>query len=259
MSRLSRLSRSISGSRAIITGAASGIGRATAQLFADEGAQLVLLDINEAALAEVSAELVAAGAQVLAIPVDLSSRMLIEQSIKQAIEHLGGLDLLINNAGLAIPAAIDDDNYADAWDVSLAVMVSAQAWAVRAALPALRQAEHPRVVNLASTEALGATRFNSAYSVAKHAALGLTRSLAVDLGKEGITVNCVCPGPVRTGITRDIPEEQKVQFANRRTALRRYADPEEIAHAILSLALPASSFITGAALVVDGGLTIRNA
>jgi len=94
---------------------------------------------------------------------------------------------------------------------------------------------------------------------AKHASLGLTRALAVDLGKEGITVNCVCPGPVRTGITESIPEEQKALFANRRTALRRYADPEEIAHAILSLALPASSYITGAALVVDGGLTIRNA
>jgi len=130
---------------------------------------------------------------------------------------------------------------------------------VRTALPFLRRSEHPRVINLASTEALGATRFNSAYVAAKHASLGLTRALAVDLGKEGITVNCVCPGPVRTGITESIPEEQKALFANRRTALRRYADPEEIAHAILSLALPAASYITGAALVVDGGLTIRNA
>ena len=106
---------------------------------------------------------------------------------------------------------------------------------------------------------LGATRFGSTYVVAKHASLGLTRALAVDLGKEGITVNCVCPGPVRTGITDGISEEDKGKFANRRTALRRYAEPEEIAHATLSLVLPASSFITGAMLVVDGGVTIRNA
>jgi 3-oxoacyl-[acyl-carrier protein] reductase len=83
--------------------------------------------------------------------------------------------------------------------------------------------------------------------------------MAVDLGREGITVNCVCPGPIRTAITAQIPEEDKAVFARRRTALRRYGDPEEVAHAILSLVLPASGFITGATLVVDGGLTIRNA
>ena len=104
-----------------------------------------------------------------------------------------------------------------------------------------------------------ATRFASAYTVAKHACLGLTRAMAVELGTEGITVNCVCPGPIRTAINANIPDEEKQVFARRRTALRRYAEPEEVAHAILSLVLPASGFITGASLVVDGGLTIRNA
>ncbi len=244
---------------AIITGAASGIGHATARVFADEGARLALLDINTDALAEVASEIGTVCPDVFTLTVDLSSRQEVETAVQKVIEHFGALDILVNNAGMAIPAAIDDDNYAYAWDQSMAVLVSAQAWAVRAALPALRQSEHPRIVNLASTEALGATRFNSAYTVAKHAALGLTRALAVDLGKEGITVNCVCPGPVRTGITDAIPEQDKAVFAGRRTALRRYADPEEIAHSILSLVLPAASFITGAALVVDGGLTIRNA
>jgi len=244
---------------AIITGAASGIGHATARVFADEGARLALLDINTDALAEVASEIGTVCPDVFTLTVDLSSRQEVETAVQKVIEHFGALDILVNNAGMAIPAAIDDDNYAYAWDQSMAVLVSAQAWAVRAALPALRQSEHPRIVNLASTEALGATRFNSAYTVAKHAALGLTRALAVDLGKEGITVNCVCPGPVRTGITDAIPEQDKAVFASRRTALRRYADPEEIAHSILSLVLPAASFITGAALVVDGGLTIRNA
>jgi len=259
VTRLTRLSRSVAGSVVIITGAASGIGRATAQLFADEGARLALLDINSAALDVLRSEIEAVGSEVYTVTVDLSSRPGVEQAVAEAVDYYGGLDILVNNAGFAVPANVEDDNYADIWDTSLAVMAGAQAWAVRAALPSLRRAQHPRIVNLASTEALGATRSNSAYVAAKHAALGLTRALAVDLGKEGITVNAVCPGPVRTGITEAIPEQDKATFANRRTALRRYAEPEEIAHAILNLALPASSYITGAMLVADGGVTIRNA
>ena len=256
---MGKLSRSIAGSRAIITGAASGIGRATAHLFADEAARLALVDINAQALDDLHAELSGAGADVRVLTADLTDREQVAAVVLDAVAALGGLDILVNNAGLAIPAPLESDDYAESWDVQQAVMASAQAWSVRSALPALRQSPHPRVINLASTEALGATRFNSAYVAAKHAALGLTRALAVEYGKDGITVNAVCPGPVRTGITDGIPEEDKQLFAQRRTALRRYAEPEEIAHAILHLALPASSFITGAALVVDGGLTIRNA
>lgn len=257
--RLSQLSRSIAGSVAIVTGAASGMGRATAQLFADEGARVAILDINGAGLEAVAGELRSVGAEVLALAVDLSSREAVEQAVRDVAAHFGAIDILVNNAGLVIPTTVEADNFAQAWDMSLAVMAGAQAWAVRAALPSLRRSPHPRIVNIASTEALGATRLSTGYSVAKHASVGLTRALAVDLGKEGITVNCVCPGPVHTGITAVISDADKATFANRRTALRRYGDPEEVAHAILSLVLPAASFITGATLVVDGGLTIRNA
>jgi len=259
MHKLSKLSRSITGSVAIVTGAASGMGRATAHLFADEGARLAIFDINQAGLEAVADEIRSVGAQVFALVVDLSSREAVEQAVQQVAAHYGAIDILVNNAGLVIPTSVDADNFAHAWDVSLAVMTGAQAWAVRAALPSLRRSPHPRIVNIASTEALGATRWSTAYSVAKHASVGLTRALAVDLGKEGITVNCVCPGPIRTAITDGISEEDKTTFANRRTALRRYGDPEEVAHATLSLVLPAAGFITGATLVVDGGVTIRNA
>ena len=259
MTRLTQLSRSIEGSVAIVTGAASGMGRATAHLFADEGARLVIIDINEEALAQVAADIEGIGGTVLALPVDLSDRDQVEAAIRKAGEHYGAIDILVNNAGFAIPAEIDTDFYVESWDKSLAVMTTAQAWAIRAALPWLREAAAPRVINVASTEAHGATRFNSAYVVAKHASMGLTRAMAVDLGKQGITVNCICPGPVHTGITDGIPDADKQTFANRRTALRRYGDPEEIAHATLSLVLPAASFITGATLIVDGGVTIRNA
>ncbi len=259
MKKLSQLSRSIAGSVAIITGAASGMGRATAHLFADEGARLGILDINGEGLEAVAGEIRSIGGEVLALTVDLSSRDAVEQAVLAVAAHFGAIDILVNNAGLVIPTTVDADNFAAAWDTSLAVMAGAQAWAIRAALPSLRQSPHPRIVNIASTEALGATRFGSAYSVAKHASVGLTRAMAVDLGKEGITVNCICPGPIRTAITQQIPEEDKATFANRRTVLRRYGEPEEVAHATLSLVLPAAGFITGATLVVDGGLTIRNA
>lgn len=259
MQRLSKLSRSITGSVAIVTGAASGMGRATAHLFADEGARLAIIDINSPALESVAEEVKSVGAEVLALTVDLSDRNAVESAIQRIAAHFGGIDILVNNAGFALPAEIDSDAYPNSWDTSLAVMATAQAWAIRAALPFLRKSANPRVVNVASTEAHGATRFNSAYVVAKHASMGLTRAMAVDLGKEGITVNCVCPGPVRTGITDAIPEQDKQTFANRRTALRRYAEPEEVAHATLSLVLPAAGFITGATLLVDGGVTIRNA
>jgi len=256
---MSQLSRSIDGSVALVTGAASGMGRATARLFADEGARLALLDINASALQAVARDIEASGAQVLSLTVDLSAREAIEQALAEVLAHYGDIDILVNNAGLVIPASIDAENFAESWDTSLAVMTTAQAWAIRAALPGLRRASHPRVVNIASTEALGATRYASAYTVAKHACVGLTRAMAVELGGEGITVNCVCPGPIRTAINANVSDEDKQIFARRRTALRRYGEPEEVAHAILSLVLPASGFITGTSLVVDGGLTIRNA
>ncbi len=259
MTRLTKLSRSIEGSVAIVTGAASGMGRATAHLFADEGAKVAIFDINGEALETVAAEIRSVGGQALAVAVDLSSRQAVEQAVQQVGQHFGAIDILVNNAGLVIPTTIDADNFEQSWDTSLAVMTSAQAWAVRAALPWLRQSPHPRIVNIASTEAHGATRYNLPYSVAKHASVGLTRALAVDLGKEGITVNCVCPGPIHTGITGGIADEDKQTFANRRTVLRRYGDPEEVAHATLGLVLPAASFVTGATLLVDGGVTIRNA
>jgi 3-oxoacyl-[acyl-carrier protein] reductase len=130
---------------------------------------------------------------------------------------------------------------------------------IRAALPHLRRSESPRIINIASTEGLGATPGHSPYTAAKHGVIGLTRSLALEFGKEGITVNCICPGPIRTGMTEAIPEDAKERYARQRTALRRYGLPEEVAHLTLSLAMPAASFVTGVALPVDGGLTIRRA
>lgn len=259
MTKLSKLDRSIRGRVALVTGAGSGMGRATAHLFADEGARLAIIDINAEALEQVAGEIRQAGGEVLPIVVDCARQAQVVAAVEQAADEFGGIDILVNNAGLVVPSMLDDESYDTSWQKSLDIMVSAQQWAIRAALPHLRKAEHPRIVNIASTEALGATANNSPYVVAKHASLGLTRAMAVELGKLGITVNCVCPGPIHTGITEAIPEADKAVFARRRTALRRYGAPEEVAHITLALVLPSASFITGAAIPVDGGLTIRNA
>ena len=156
--------------------------------------------------------------------------------------------------------AIDDDGYDEAWAKGAgrdADRASSASSALRCLICANRN--RPRIVNIASTEALGATALHSPYSAAKAGVVGLTRSLAVELGRDGITVNCICPGPILTGMTARISDEHKAIYAKRRTALGRYGEPEEVAHMTLSLCLPAASFLTGAVIPVDGGLMARNA
>ena len=256
---LSELSRSIEGSVAIVTGAASGMGAATAKLFAEQGARVAAIDINSEPLAKVVDEITSAGCEARGWTLDLSDPEAIISVFKEIGEHFGAMDILVNNAGLSRSGPIDAEDFESAWEISLAVLLTAHTRTIRAALPFLRQAPNPRIINIASTEGLGATKFGSPYTAAKTGVIGLTRSLAVELGAEGITVNCICPGPINTGMTSAIPDEAKAEFARRRVALKRYAEPEEVAQATLSLVLPAACYITGVALPVDGGLTIRNA
>ena len=250
-------SRSIAGRVAIITGAASGMGRATARMFAAQGAKVAVTDLDLAACEQVAEE---AGENAHAFALDVADGAAIERVVAEIAAKLGGIDILVNNAGVSSFAPLDGgDEYEAVWDRALAVMLTAHQRMVRAALPYLRRSDAPRIVNVASTEGLGATAGDTPYVAAKSGVVGLTRGLAVDLGKEGITVNCVCPGPIHTGMTAGVPDEAKAEFARRRTALRRYGEPEEVAHITLSLVLPAASYITGAVIPVDGGLMARNA
>jgi 3-oxoacyl-[acyl-carrier protein] reductase len=257
--RLSKLDRSIQGKVAFITGAASGMGRATAYVFGDEGAKVVATDVRGEGAEQVAAEIRQAGGEAKAWPLDVADGDAVQRVIDAAADHFGGLDVLVNNAGISLPTPIDGADYEERWTRCLDVLLTAHIRTIRAALPHLRKSSSPRIINIASTEGLGATARNSPYTAAKTGVIGLTRGLAVELGREGITVNCICPGPIRTGMTEMVPEEDKAEYARRRTALRRYGDPEEVAQMTLSLALPAACFVTGVALPVDGGLTVRRA
>ena len=259
MSDFKQLSRSVQGLTALVTGAASGMGRATARVFAAEGANVAVTDYNLEVAQAVTNEIAASGGNAKAWRLDVADREQIVSVVNDVAAQFSSLDIVINNAGISVRVAIDDDGYEEAWAKAIAVMLTAHPRIIRAALPHLRKSKSPRIVNISSTEALGATALHSPYSAAKAGVTGLTRSLAVELGREGITVNCICPGPIRTAITDRISEEHKTIYAKRRTALGRYGDAEEVAHMTLSLCLPAASFLTGAVIPVDGGLMARNA
>ncbi len=259
MDAIRKLDRSVKGRVALITGAASGMGRATAHLFATEGAVVAATDINQTALALVRDEIKSEGGAAEAWTLDVCDHAAIKRTVADVAARLGRIDILINNAGFGGFHPIDGDQYDAIWDRSLSGLLTAQQRLIRAALPHLRKSDAARIVNIASTEGLGATPGDSPYSVAKTGVIGLTRALAVDLGPEGITVNCICPGPIRTSLTQAIPEQHKTIFAKRRTALKRYGYPEEVAHITFGICLPAASYLTGAVIPVDGGLTIRNA
>ncbi len=257
--RLSTLSRSIEGRVALVTGAASGMGRATAHLLADEGVLVAVTDLRSELVQTVVDEITGAGQSAAGWTLDVTDAGRAQTVVAEIEARFGGLDIVINNAGISRFSAIDSEAYEDDWAVSIEVLLTAQTRIIRAALPHLRRSDSARIVNIASTEGWGATRFGSPYTAAKHGVIGLTKSLAVELGREGITVNCVCPGPIHTAMTAEIAEQDKEVFARRRTALGRYGIPEEVAHATVNFCLPASRYMTGAVLPVDGGLLIKNA
>lgn len=260
--RLTSRSRSIAGKRAIVTGAASGMGRATAHLFADEGARVVVADLGDDRVGAVVAEIRAVHGRDAATGVvcDVADHDQLRALVNAADSRFGGVDLLVNNAGVSLPnsAFQPEDEFEANWARTVDINLTAHARLIRLALPFLAQSGEGRIVNIASTEAIVTAAGLAAYAATKAGVVGLTKSLAVELGRHGVTVNCICPGPILTGMTDPIPEEAKATYARRRVPLRRYGDPEEVAHMTINLCLPASSFVNGAIIPVDGGMTIRH-
>ncbi len=260
--RLTSLSRSITGRVAIVTGAASGMGRATAHLFADEGARVVVADLHADRVGSVVGEIVEVHGDdsALGVVCDVADPGDLATLVERTIEWAGAIDVVVNNAGVSLvnSAFQDEDGFESNWATTLDVNLTAHARLIRSALPYLMRSDGGRIVNIASTEAIVTTAGLAAYAATKAGVVGLTKSFAVELGRHGVTVNCVCPGPIDTAMTQGIDSDAKETYARRRVPLRRYGDPEEVAHMTLNLCLPASSFVNGVVVAVDGGMTIRH-
>jgi 3-oxoacyl-[acyl-carrier protein] reductase len=260
--RLTSLSRSIADKVAIVTGSASGMGRATAHLFADEGARVAVVDLGaERVLAVVDEIRTVHGADSCeGYVVDVADHAALKQLVADVVGKFGRIDIIVNNAGVSMitSAFQDEDSYEANWAATLDINLTAHSRLIRAALPHLQASGGGRVVNIASTESIVTTAGLAAYAATKAGVVGLTKSFAVELGRHGITVNCICPGPINTGMTAAIADEAKETYAKRRVPMRRYGDPEEVAHMTLNLCLPAASFVNGTSIPVDGGMSIRH-
>jgi 3-oxoacyl-[acyl-carrier protein] reductase len=224
---------------AIVTGGHSGMGRATVELLEAQGVKVASFDIH--------------GER----PVDVSDAASIEAGMADVHQRLGAVDILVNAAGMPAGSPIGGEDFVSVWDRTLAVNLSGAMLMVRACLDDLVASGHGRIVNVASTEALVASPNISPYSVSKHGLVGFTRSLAGELGGKGVTANCVCPGATLTGMTELIPEEHRAKYAKRHIPVGRYGTPEEIAHMIVALTALEASFVNGAVIAVDGGMTAR--
>ena len=247
----------LAGKVAIVTGAASGIGQATAQLFADEGALVIAVDRPTSAIVTAHA----GKARIVALAQDVTADGAPEAIVAAALREGGGLDILFNNAGVAANALGEATTDAQ-WDDTFAVNARAVFRLCRAAIPALRERAavtgRARIINTASVMAERTDIGLSAYAASKHAVAGLSKTLALELGKWGITVNYLLPGAIHTGMTAASFEDEKVRAVwAKKAALRRLGQPIDMARAVLLLASDESDFITGHGLVADGGLTLR--
>jgi NAD(P)-dependent dehydrogenase (short-subunit alcohol dehydrogenase family) len=242
---------------ALITGGASGIGRATALLFAKEGAAIAIVDLNETEGQTVAQKIVDNGGKAIFVRADVSKAADCQLAIKQAVEKFGKLDILFNNAGIIRRASVVETSE-DEWDKVMAINVKSVFLLSKYAIPVMAQNGGGVIVNTASGWGLAGGRNAAAYCASKGAVVLLTKAMALDHAAQNIRVNCVCPGDTDTPMLRDEakqlgkPEDQFLSESAQRP-LRRIGKPEEIAQAALFLASDASSFVTGTALVVDGG------
>ena len=245
---------------AVITGAGSGIGRATAVRFAREGARLMIADIDETNLEETRRQVAETGAEVVARTVNVANEQEVADLIDAACQQYGRLDIMCNNAGITgggYGPVMDDE--ADTWRRVLDVNLLGAMFGTKYAGRLMREQGSGAIVNTASVAGIRAGAGGNPYSASKAAVINLTQTSACDLGEFGVRVNAVCPGLTETGMTKRVfdyaRERGKEDKLGARCELRRYGRPEELAAAILFLASDDASFITGQALAVDGGNT----
>ena len=240
---------------AIITGAASGIGKATAKLFAEHGAKIVVADIDTKGGKLTVTEIKDKGHQGSFIQTDVSIHDKTQQMVDHTINQYGKLDILVNSAGIAMRLPVDELPEDD-WHHCLGVNLTGVFFSSKAAIPAMRENGGGSIINLSSIYGLVGAEVRAAYVASKGAVTNLTRGMALDYAEDNIRVNCICPGFVETplvaGVVKNPDEYQKL--ANKHP-LRRLGQPTEIAYGALYLASDESAFVTGIALPIDGGYT----
>ena len=247
----------LAGKVAWISGATSGIGEATARLFAREGAKVSVLGRHLAWSRRLAAELKAEGLEALAVAADVSNERQVRDSIRRTADHFQGLDILINNAGVVRVQALHCSTEQE-WDRVMAVNVKSMFFAVKHALPHLRRAGRGCIVNVGSISSFVGQSLTPAYTTSKHAVVGLTKSIALDYAAAGVRCNCVCPGITDTPMLRQHlnaqPDPASALAARLcRVPLGVALTPHQVAKAILFLSCEDSSGITGTTLVIDAG------
>ncbi len=242
------------GKVAVITGAKSGIGLATARLFAAEGASVVLADIKDA-----GEEAAAIGVHCAAVSVDVANGRSVQELFDHTLEQFGRLDVLVNNAGVELAKRVTETDEAE-WDRLMSVNLRGVFLCSKAAVLAMRRSGGGVIVNVASELGVVGGSDIAAYCASKGGVVQLTKAMAVDHAGENVRVNCICPGPVATPLLQAIIGTASDPVAEERsimskTLLKRLAQPEEIASAVLFLASEESSYMTGSIVAVDGGWT----
>jgi len=247
----------MAGKVAIVTGSGSGIGRATALLLASEGARVIHCDLSAEATAETQRMLEAAGAASAALATDISREDTAPRLVALALERFGKLTTVVNNAGTGTNAVVGELPLAE-WDRVHNVNVRGQFMLIKRALPELIKAGGGSIVNVSSVMAEVTDYGLAAYCSSKAGVAGLTRTVALEYGKHGIRCNYIMPGPIYTGMTRaNFDREEIRRVWEKKTALRRLGQPEDMARVILFLASDDAGYVTGAGIRADGGLMLR--
>ena len=248
----------LQGKVALITGGASGMGMIASKLFASEGAKVVLTDLADDAGEKVAAEIDEAGGEALYVHADVSAEADAKAMIDAAVERFGALHVLYNNAGIML----GDDGSVDTtdesvWDRTLAINVKGVAFGCKYGVPAMIASGGGSIINVASFVAwLGAATSQTAYTASKGAVLAMTREIAVEYARKGVRCNALCPGPIETPLLMALlSDEQKKQRRFVHIPMGRLGQADELAKAALFLASDDSSYMTGASLIVDGGIT----
>lgn len=247
---------------AIVTGAAQGMGFATAKIFTQQAAKVAMIDVNTEKLLQAGQVVESLGAKPLTLDIDISDSTAVKHAVQEVYNAWERVDVLVNNAAIQSPGGNFVDATDEVWDRYLAVNVKSAGYLVREVIPLMQGQKGGSIINIGSISAMVVFPGQAVYAATKGAILQLTRAIAVDFGKDGIRANCICPGPtlsgpLASGIAADGSLNPELENLANMHPLQRLAQPEDIAHASLFLASDESRHVTGVVLPVDGGFTAR--